>query len=133
MKLATLAVAVTSLTAGCASDQSDWYRIHEARSVVTTLTQSETAARAPGDVARVQAELDRAERALADGRRADVAQIAQLVLLRASIVRVGASETLLSQDIPEAEVSLATAKADLATRRAELQAAKSDLEALNAD
>jgi hypothetical protein len=135
MKLAALAVAVAvvSLTAGCASDRSDWFRIHHARAAVGALSQTEAATRAPGDVARVEAELGRAERALEDGRGADVAQIAQLALLRARIVRLGASEALVKEDIADAESSLAAAKADVEASAQELQAAKSDLEALNED
>ena len=129
MKLAALMVAVASLTAGCASDRSDWFRIYEARSAVGALNASAAAAHAPGDVARVQAELERAEQALADGRGDDVAQMAQVALLRARIVRAGASQA----HIADAEAGLAEAQADVATGSQALQAAKSDLEALNED
>ena len=133
MKLAALMVAVASLTAGCASDRSDWFRIYEARSAVGALNASVAAAHAPGDVARVQAELERAEQALADGRGDDVAQMAQVALLRARIVRAGASQALIDEDIADAEAGLAEAQADVATGSQALQAAKSDLEALNED
>ena len=131
MKLAAFAFAVALLTAGCASDRSDWFRIYEARATVDALSQSPAAAGAAADVARVQAELERAEAALADGRGADVAQIAQLTLLRARIVRVGSLEALTEQDLAEAEAALTAAKADANARKLELDAAKSDLEALN--
>ena len=133
MKLAMLAIAVTPFTVGCASDQSDWFRIHEARSAVTALSQSQAATRAPGDVARVEAELERAERALEEGRGDDVAQIAQIVLLRAHIVGAGAAEAATDEDIADAQAALGVAQADLDAKKLKLQAAKADLDALDED
>ena len=98
MKRVALAFATVCLLAGCSRGHSDWFRIYEARAAVDALRQDPAAQSAPGDVERVSALLDQAETALAEGRGDEVAQVAELALLRAHIARMGAALERIEED-----------------------------------
>lgn len=131
MRRVAIAFALTCVLSGCSRGHSDWFRIYEARAAVETLREGPAAQTTPADVERVVALLDQAEAALAAGDGDEVAQIAELTLLRARIAGVGAAAGIAEADVVEAEAALeaATRAVDVATRS--LRDAKADLEALN--
>jgi hypothetical protein len=131
MKRVTVALAMACLLCGCARGHSDWFRIYEARAAVDALQQDSAAGIEPGEVERVSALLDRAETALAEGRGDEVAQIAELALLRAHIARVGAAAGRAEEDASEAETALSAATQSADDEQRRLRDAKADLEALN--
>ncbi|MEO2003083.1 MAG: DUF4398 domain-containing protein [Candidatus Poribacteria bacterium] len=131
MTRVAVACALAALLSGCASGHSDWFRIYEARAAVDALREGPAASSAPGEVERVRALLDQAESALVDGRRDDVAQIAELALLRARIVSVGAAAEAGENDVADAEVALAGASRDTEVATEQLRQAKSELERLS--
>ena len=131
MKRVALAFAMSCLLCGCSRGHSDWFRIYEARSAVDALRQDSGDAIAQADVERVSALLDQAETALAEGRGDEVAQIAELALLRARIARVGAAAESAEEDATEAEAALTAAAQSADAEQRRLREAKADLEALN--
>ena len=131
MKRVALAFAMSCLLCGGLRGHSDWFRIYEARSAVDALRQDSGDAIAQADVERVSALLDQAETALAEGRGDEVAQIAELALLRAHIARVGAAAGRAEEDASQAEAALSAATQSADDEQRRLRDAKADLEALN--
>jgi hypothetical protein len=122
-----LSPLVTVALVGCASSGADWFRIYDARAEVESLRSSTYAETVQAEVAEARELLAQAEQALKTDRLAEVAELAELVLLKVQYARARARTILSQQEAEQAEALLDTVSAETEAQRERLRQAEQEL------